>query len=80
MVRVSLSAKPTWEQVRDRLATRQLDVIQVQGKTTPSRIFEVLGFLLSRQCKPPWCNASRPALRRIEPGTGTRRCTAFSGR
>jgi adenylate cyclase len=38
-------SEATWEQVRDRLATRQLDVIQVQGKSAPSRIFEVLGFL-----------------------------------
>jgi adenylate cyclase len=34
----------TWEQVCDRLATRELDVIQVKGKATPTRIFEVLGF------------------------------------
>jgi hypothetical protein len=29
--------------VRERLATRELDVIRVQGKGQPTRIFEVLG-------------------------------------
>jgi adenylate cyclase len=33
----------TWEQVRDRIATRELDIIRVQGKAEPTRIFEVLG-------------------------------------
>jgi adenylate cyclase len=37
-------SESTWEQVRDTVATRELDVIQVQGKTTPTRIFEVVGF------------------------------------
>jgi adenylate cyclase len=36
-------SESTWEQVRARLATRELDVIRVQGKTRPTRIFEVLG-------------------------------------
>jgi adenylate cyclase len=31
-----------WEQVRDRIATRELDIIRVQGKAQPTRIFEVL--------------------------------------
>jgi adenylate cyclase len=36
-------SESTWEQVRDRIATRELDIIRVQGKTQPTRIFEVLG-------------------------------------
>jgi adenylate cyclase len=36
-------SESTWEQVRDRLATRELDVVRVQGKAQPTRIFEVLG-------------------------------------
>jgi adenylate cyclase len=36
-------SESTWEQVRDRLATRELDVVRVQGKVQPTRIFEVLG-------------------------------------
>jgi adenylate cyclase len=54
-------SEATWEQVRDRLATRQLDVIQVQGKTTPSRIFEVLGF-------PPLPAGQATLLQRFEAG------------
>jgi adenylate cyclase len=38
-------SESTWEQVRERLATRELDVIRVQGKAQPTRIFEVLGGL-----------------------------------
>jgi adenylate cyclase len=36
-------SESTWAQVRERLATRELDVIRVQGKGQPTRIFEVLG-------------------------------------
>jgi adenylate cyclase len=56
-----LISEATWEQVRDRLATRQLDVIQVQGKTTPSRIFEVLGF-------PPLSAGQAAMVQRFEAG------------
>jgi adenylate cyclase len=38
-------SESTWERVRDRIATRELDIIQVKGRTKPTRIFEVLGFL-----------------------------------
>jgi adenylate cyclase len=38
-----LISESTWKQVRDSVATRELDVIQVQGKTAPTRIFEVVG-------------------------------------
>jgi len=33
----------TWAHVRDRLVSRELDVIRVQGKAQPTGIFEVLG-------------------------------------
>lgn len=33
----------TWELVKDRIATRELDVIRVKGKAKPTRIFEALG-------------------------------------
>jgi adenylate cyclase len=36
-------SESTWEQVRDRVATRELDIIRVQGRAQPTRIFEVLG-------------------------------------
>jgi adenylate cyclase len=36
-------SESTWAQVRDRIATRELDIIRVQGKAQPTRIFEVLG-------------------------------------
>jgi adenylate cyclase len=36
-------SESTWEPVRDRIATRELDIIRVQGKAAPTRIFEVLG-------------------------------------
>jgi adenylate cyclase len=36
-------SESTWEQVNDRLATRELDIIRVQGKAQPTRIFEILG-------------------------------------
>jgi adenylate cyclase len=38
-------SESTWEQVRGRIATRELDVIRVQGKAQPTRIFEVLSTL-----------------------------------
>jgi adenylate cyclase len=38
-----LVSESTWEQVKDRLVTRELDVIRVKGKAQPTRIFEVLG-------------------------------------
>ena len=38
-------SESTWRQVRDSVATRELDVIQLQGKTAPTRIFEAVGFL-----------------------------------
>jgi adenylate cyclase len=38
-------SESTWEQVRDRIAARELDVIRVKGKAQPTRIFEVLGRL-----------------------------------
>ena len=38
-------SEATWEYVKDRLATRELDVIRVKGKDHPTRIFEVLGEL-----------------------------------
>jgi adenylate cyclase len=34
----------TWEQVQDRIATRELDAVRVAGKATAVRIFEVMGF------------------------------------
>ena len=36
-------SEPTWVHVRDRLASRELDVIRVKGKVQATRIFEVLG-------------------------------------
>jgi adenylate cyclase len=36
-------SEATWEYVKARLATRELDVIRVKGKVHPTRIFEVLG-------------------------------------
>jgi adenylate cyclase len=36
-------SESTWERLRGRLATRELDLIRVQGKAQPTRIFEVLG-------------------------------------
>jgi adenylate cyclase len=36
-------SESTWTQVRDRVATRELDVIRVKGKEKPTRIFEILG-------------------------------------
>jgi adenylate cyclase len=36
-------SESTWEHVHDRIATRELDIIRVQGKAQPTRIFEVLG-------------------------------------
>jgi class 3 adenylate cyclase/CHASE2 domain-containing sensor protein len=40
-----LISENTWERVRDRIASRELDLIQVKGKDKPTRIFEVLGYL-----------------------------------
>jgi adenylate cyclase len=36
-------SESTWEQVRDRIAARELDIVQVKGKDKATRIFEVLG-------------------------------------
>jgi adenylate cyclase len=36
-------SESSWEQVRDRIATRELDLTRVMGKAQPTRIFEVLG-------------------------------------
>jgi adenylate cyclase len=36
-------SESTWAQVKDRLVTRELDIIRVQGKAQRTRIFEVLG-------------------------------------
>jgi adenylate cyclase len=38
-----LISEATWNQVKDRFATRELDLIRVKGKTHQTRIFEVLG-------------------------------------
>jgi adenylate cyclase len=38
-------SEATWEHIKDRLATRELDVIRVKGKDQPTRIFEVLSML-----------------------------------
>jgi adenylate cyclase len=38
-----LTSESTWERVRDRVAMRELDIVQVKGKQAPTRIFEVLG-------------------------------------
>ncbi len=35
----------TYQRVRDAFVTRELDFIRVKGKTTPVRIYELLGFL-----------------------------------
>jgi adenylate cyclase len=35
-------SEATWEPIKDRLATRELDIIRVKGKDQPTRIFEVL--------------------------------------
>jgi adenylate cyclase len=39
-----IMSESTWEQVNDRIAARELDVVRVKGKTETTRIFEVLGF------------------------------------
>ena len=36
-------SESTWAHARDRLVSRELDVIRVYGKAQPTRIFEVLG-------------------------------------
>ena len=36
-------SEATWEHVRERLGTRELDVIRVKGKEKPTRIYELLG-------------------------------------
>jgi adenylate cyclase len=36
-------SESTWDQVKDRLVTRELDIIRVLGKAQRTRIFEVLG-------------------------------------
>ena len=38
-------SEATWEFIKDRLATRELDIIRVKGKDQPTRIFEVLSVL-----------------------------------
>jgi adenylate cyclase len=38
-------SESTREQVQDRIATRELDVIRVKGKAQPTHIFEVFGVL-----------------------------------
>ena len=38
----SLISESTWQQVRDELVTRELDLIQVKGRQQPTRIFELL--------------------------------------
>jgi len=37
-----LMSESTWQQVNDRCATRELDLIRVKGKAQPTRLFEVL--------------------------------------
>jgi adenylate cyclase len=37
-------SEATWEQVKDSLSTRELDIIRVHGKAQPTRIFEVCGY------------------------------------
>jgi adenylate cyclase len=39
-----LISEATWSQVKERLATRELDLIRVRGKAQQTRIFEVLGW------------------------------------
>ncbi|MGH8058566.1 MAG: adenylate/guanylate cyclase domain-containing protein [Candidatus Entotheonellia bacterium] len=39
-----IMSESTWEQVNDRIAARELDVVRVKGKPETTRIFEVLGF------------------------------------
>jgi adenylate cyclase len=39
----TLISESTWEQVRDELVTRELDLIQVKGRQQPTRIFELMG-------------------------------------
>lgn len=36
-------SESTWEQVKDRLSTRELDIMRVRGKAQPTRIFELCG-------------------------------------
>ena len=38
-------SEATWEHIKDRLATRELDITRVKGKDQPTRIFEVLSML-----------------------------------
>jgi adenylate cyclase len=38
-----LVSESTWERVRDRIATREVDIVQVKGRREPTRVFEVLG-------------------------------------
>jgi adenylate cyclase len=54
-------SESTWEQVRERVATRELDVIQVKGKEKPTRIFELLGL-------PPLTAAPMAMVHRFEAG------------
>jgi adenylate cyclase len=59
-------SESTWEQVRDRLAGRELDVIRVQGKAQPTRIFQVLGMA-------PLSPTLVPSIRLFEAGLGAYR-------
>jgi adenylate cyclase len=36
-------SESTWEQVQERIATREVDIVRVKGKARPTRIFEVCG-------------------------------------
>jgi adenylate cyclase len=40
-----IMSEATWEQVKDRIAARELDAVRVEGKNAPVRIFEVVGVL-----------------------------------
>jgi adenylate cyclase len=54
-------SESTWDQVKDRLVTRELDIIRVQGKAQQTRIFEVLG-------RPPQSPSQTTLIRLFEEG------------